>query len=189
MNILTKHLQFVNEQVGIQDRLAIKYKNQKWRSEKHISAAESFRSLAEDLVVAARQLDNLDQSQRSVVQSQQTKQIRLLLTPEEVEDLPEELRSELSISGGADKTEFAIVQTIDASGGVASLDQILVGVYRRTNEIHKRSSLISRLYRMSGKGLVFPVPAKKGVYSIRQLTESEAAKLLGSDASEEDSEE
>jgi hypothetical protein len=85
--------------------------------------------------------------------------------------------SELSVSS-ADKTEYAILNLMEKAGGIMSLDQIIVGLYRTTQEIHKRQTTTSRLYRMAGKNLVFSVPNKKGVYSLEPISEEEAAKLL-----------
>ena len=74
----------------------------------------------------------------------------------------------------SDKAEFTIVSLIDESGGVASLDQILVALYRKTGEISKRLGLNSRLYRMVQKGLIHSVPGKKGVYSTKPIVEDGA---------------
>jgi hypothetical protein len=71
---------------------------------------------------------------------------------------------------------------IDEAGGVASLDQILVGHFRKTGEVMKRTTLTSRLYRMANKGLIFPLPNKKGVYSTSKFSDHEVAQLLGADS-------
>jgi hypothetical protein len=102
---------------------------------------------------------------------------RLALTWEEVHDLPPELISELSVSDG-DKLEFDIVQILDELGGVASLDRLLVALYRKTGEIHQRTWLNNRLYRMVQKEMLYSVPGKKGVYSSEPLSKEEAADLL-----------
>ena len=60
----------------------------------------------------------------------------MILTPEVIEGLPKELMDELSISD-ADRTEFAIMNIIDENGGIASLDNILIGLYKKTNDILK----------------------------------------------------
>ena len=64
------------------------------------------------------------------------------------------------------------------SGGVLSLDKLLIGLYKKTGEIHKRQALVSRLYRMSQKGVVFGVANKKGFYATRELSDEEIEKLF-----------
>jgi hypothetical protein len=92
------------------------------------------------------------------------KEPRYSLSMKELENLPKELLDELSIK--TDSTEFAIIEIIETLGGAASLDQIIVHLYRKTGEILKRSPLTNRLYRMSQKEQVYSVPGKKGVYSV-----------------------
>ena len=101
---------------------------------------------------------------------------RLGLTPEEVDGLPPELLDELSISE-ADKADFALQVLVDDAGGVMSLDKMLIALYRKTGEGHKRASINARVYRMVTKGTMFNVPGRKGVYSTRQLSEEEAESL------------
>ena len=74
--------------------------------------------------------------------------------------------------------DFAILKIVEAAGGIASLDRILVGLYKETGEIMKRTTLTSRMYRMSQKGLIFPVHGKKGAYSSEELTEEQVEQLI-----------
>ena len=84
--------------------------------------------------------------------------------------------AELSISE-SDKLDYSLVSLIKSCGGVATLDRILVSVYKLTEEIMKRATLNSRLYRMVQKGLIYSVPGKKGVYSTFPMDEDEASEL------------
>ena len=79
-------------------------------------------------------------------------------------DLPSELREELSITK-SDELEDQLVTVINAYGGAASLDQILVGLYRKFGVKQKRRLVQNKLYRMT---MVWSVPRKKGVYTIEQ---------------------
>jgi hypothetical protein len=171
MSILEKHLAFVNEQTAFHQKMAERFADNSFRQKLHNTTKEKFEALAKDLVEADKMLDRPEQLAPPRL-------VRLSLTPEDLEGLPEELLSELSID--SDKTEFAILSLIDESGGVISLDQLLVGLFRKTKEVHKRQTLTSRLYRMAQNKLVFNVPNKKGVYSTRPLTEEEFLKILGS---------
>ena len=85
--------------------------------------------------------------------------------------------NELSISEG-DKAEFAILGLIEEAGGIISLDRLIVGLWKKTGELHKRQSLISRLYRMGQKDMVFSVPGKKGVYANWPMSEGDIQRLM-----------
>lgn len=176
MSILSKHFGFVNEQVGLQTKFATKFEKQEWRSSIHLNAANLFKELAADLMEADRLLDEGGGTRPF-------KPSKLALTAQDVEGLPEELLAELTFSGG-DKAEMAIVQIINDNGGIASLDQIIVAIYRKTGEISKRSQMTSKLYRMSQKGLLFSVPNKKGAYSSALISEDDAKSLFGADEPE-----
>ncbi len=102
---------------------------------------------------------------------------RLNLDWEEIEGLPPEVLEELSISE-SDRTKFNIISGIRAMGGVASLDRIIIYLYKQHNDLQKRGPLNQRLYRMVQKELIFSVPRKKGVYSSSPMSEEDAAKLL-----------
>lgn len=79
-------------------------------------------------------------------------------------DLPLELLEELSIMK-SDELEDQIVSVINAYAGTASLDQILVGLYRKFSVSQKRRFLQNKLYRMT---MVWSVPGKKGIYTTEE---------------------
>ncbi|WP_422364562.1 hypothetical protein [Pyruvatibacter mobilis] len=87
-----------------------------------------------------------------------------------ISDLPEELRAELSIAK-TDELEDQIVTVINAYGGTASLDQILVGLFRRFKVVQKRRFLQNKLYRMT---MVWSVDGRKGVYTTTEPPEGTA---------------
>lgn len=78
-----------------------------------------------------------------------------------IHDLPQELLGELSVSK-TDELEDQIVTVINAYGGEASLDQILVGLFRKFEIVQKRRFMQNKLYRMS---MVWSVDGRKGVYT------------------------
>ena len=97
-----------------------------------------------------------------------------------VYDLPQELLDELSIAK-TDDMEDQLVTVINAYGGEATLDQILVGLYRKFKVSQKRRFLQNKLYRMP---MVWSVDGKKGIYTttkplIAQPDEKELDDLLG----------
>lgn len=76
-------------------------------------------------------------------------------------DLPQELIDELSVAK-TDELEDQLVTVINAYDGAASLDQILVGLYRRFKIVQKRRFIQNKLYRMD---MIWSVDGKKGVYT------------------------
>jgi len=81
-----------------------------------------------------------------------------------IHDLPQEILDELSIAT-SDELEDQLVTVINAHSGTATLDQILVGLYRKFKVAQKRRFLQNKLYRMS---MVWSVPGKKGVYTVEE---------------------
>lgn len=83
--------------------------------------------------------------------------------PDDLSDLPPELLKELSesIKGETDP----LIKIIQGRGGIATLDEILIDLYRKYKEIGKRPIVSNKLYRLSRRGLCWSVPGKKGTYS------------------------
>lgn len=170
MSMLAKYLDHVKSQAQYHQKKADELKATPGYAKKHRASSAKFKQMAVDLELADRRLDEAEAL---------LKPVRLLrsinLGPDELDSLPEELLRELSDS---DRTEREIYKVIEECGGIASLDRILLRLYQRTGEIHKRSATTSRLYRMSLKGYAYPVPGRKGVYATKQLSEAEVAKLF-----------
>lgn len=88
-----------------------------------------------------------------------------------VHDLPPELLEELSVAK-ADELEDQLATVIRAYGDEASLDQILVGLWRKFKVSQKRRFIQNKLYRMD---TVWSVSGRKGVYT---TTEPDADEVL-----------
>ena len=170
-NILS-YLQFVNDQASFHERQAGKQAalgNTK-RQAKHAATASRFKELAASIQEAATQLEAAQSPAGQLAllayggTPPTSESSALTLRPEDLAGLPPELLLQLKITEG-DKLEAAIVEIINEAGGTIILDKLLIGLYRKTNDIHQRSTLVGRLYRMSQKDLVFSVPRKKGVYT------------------------
>ncbi len=175
MDILGKHVPFVKEQMANQEKLARRYSDDIGRAEFHRKALISFQSLIDDIDMAQKEIDSRKKPHDSALR-------QLALTPDDLEGLPQELISELSISD-ADKLEFAILGVIEEAGGILTLDRILINLYRKTGEIFKRNALTSRIYRMIQKKLIFPVGTRKGIYSTFEV-EGEQADIFDAKAAE-----
>lgn len=168
MSNLQKHHSFVKEQFGFHIRMAERFSDTPHRRKLHLATAQEFRDLADALTETEKELEELSQRPKVNSSSPST----LSITKQDLEDLPEELIKELSISD-SDLIEFMICELAEDNGGMISLDQILIGLYKKNDEVHKRATITSRLYRMGQKGMIFGVAGKKGVYSITQPSEEE----------------
>lgn len=167
--IMTNHAEFVKSQIVFHEKMADKFKANLKRRERHLETASQLQALHDHLTTLEAQ-----------PAAQGLPKVRgpfqLSLSFDEIEGLPPDLIKELSFSD-SDRTDFTILRIVEESGGVASLDRILVGYYKETGEIMKRNTMTSRVYRMSQKGMLFPVPGKKGAYSTEELSDEEAQEL------------
>lgn len=95
----------------------------------------------------------------------------------DVMDLPEEMRAQL-VSVQFDEAEMQIINLVrDKFDGVATIDEIFVGLYREHQVSSPRDALANKIYRMTRKELLFSVSGRKGVYTTQQpTTGSEADK-------------
>lgn len=161
-NIIAKYSSFVKEQIDFNQRSAIKYRTREdfLRAEQHTYRAEKFSELLNDL------------SSLNGIVLQKTSNNPLTLTPADIQNLPEELLQELSVSD-SDRRDFLVIDLINKNGGTSTIDKLLIGIYRETGEIEKRQKITARLYRMAKKELIYPHPEKKGVYSTSPLAPDE----------------
>jgi len=169
MSEIDKHIGFVNNQAAFHERQAERFSSDIRRVELHNSTVEKFNQLAAFLESQRQKIEADEPLRSSGVE-------RLSLSWDEIEGLPEELLSELSISQ-SDKFDFHIVAAVDEAGGIASLDRLLVSLFKSTGEIIKREKLNSRIYRLIQKDMLYSVPGKKGVYSTRPIEEEVAVEL------------
>ena len=80
-----------------------------------------------------------------------------------VSDLPEELRNQLQVTK-VDKAERQILDVLSSLEGIANIDEILVGLYRKFSIIKERDYLSNKLHRMAKAGHLINVKGKKGIY-------------------------
>jgi hypothetical protein len=80
----------------------------------------------------------------------------------DLSEIPEELLLEMSVSFHVTDLDDQIVTVINCYGGEATLDQILVGLYRKFRVVQKRRFLQNKLYRQE---TVRSVEGRKGIYS------------------------
>ena len=87
----------------------------------------------------------------------------------DLSDLPEALRKQIA-GVKLDDLEEKVIKTVrERFGGVANVDEIIVGLYRDHQYITEdRRQLANKLYRMQKAGLLESVPKRKGVYKTMQ---------------------
>jgi hypothetical protein len=173
MNKIDNYVSFVKEQVAVQEKLARKVEDS-YRRSLHLKTASSFAELGRFL----QEIQSKGTENTSYLNRGDSPQKRILLTYEDIDGAPDELLKELNVSD-TDKQELLIEYMIAQAGGVLSLDRIMVELYKRTGEIPRRNTVTSRLYRMAGRGMIYNVPGKKGVYSTYELAEQDAKLMFG----------
>ena len=83
-------------------------------------------------------------------------------------DLPESLVKQIP-AARIDDLEREIIDVVKIRfEGVASVDEVLVGLYRQTGIVHDRKKIAGKLYRMvqSRPPLLQSVEGKRGVYRL-----------------------
>lgn len=86
----------------------------------------------------------------------------------DLSDLPESLIKQIP-SARTDEVEQQIIDLLRMElEGVASVDEVLVGLFRKTGTVHDRKKLSSKLYRMvnSRPQLLVAIERKRGVYRL-----------------------
>lgn len=166
---MSEHSDFVK---GLADRYTAKYRNYK---DDDPDRAEGFIHTAKQLMAAAEEIDRLINLTTAIPKNLG-----------DLSDLPAELVDELSLTK-VDELEHQIVTVINACDGVANIDQILVGLYRKFKVTQKRRFLQNKLYRMMKSDVIFSVPGKKGLYSTeeQELEDDQPSTSLGTDFSQD----
>ena len=83
-------------------------------------------------------------------------------------DLPEELLKQIPAVRVDDLEREVIDLLRDQLEGAGSVDEILVGLYRKSGMIHERRRIAGKLYRMvnSNPQLLIAVEKRRGVYRL-----------------------
>ena len=81
-----------------------------------------------------------------------------------LKSLPPELLAELNVKKIKDNDQD-IIDVINAYDGEATLDEILVGLYKRKGTLETRQKLTMRLYKLIRAGNLKSIEGKRGAYS------------------------
>jgi hypothetical protein len=181
MGKIDKYAAFVKEQIGVQQKLALKYEDSPFRKGQHLESAKNLSDLSDFL----GEIQKRGTGDTSYLYRGDSPLKRLHLTYEDIKDLTDEQLRELNLTD-PDRQDLIVEHMIAQNGGYYSLDKIMVDLFRETKKFPQRKEIISRLYRMVAKGMIYNVPGKKGVYSTYEMTELEAKKLFGTDGETEE---
>lgn len=154
MILLQQDLEFVNEQSSFHRRTTAKWRDEDPRVKRHIEIAKKFEELAKKIESCI---------QNPPVKPQKAEipgQLRL----GNLDELPEELRSQIKISE-SDQLEIDIIESIQNLEGVAAIDEILVAIWHKTKVVQDRDFLSRKIYRMVQAGTIYSAP-KKGFYQL-----------------------
>jgi len=176
MGKIDAYLEFVKEQVSVQQKLAEKYGTSPYRKGLHTKSAKEFADLAEFLA----ELRSRGTNTTAYLHRGDSPLKKIALTYEDIDGAPEELLRELNLTD-ADKQDLLTEYIIAQAGGVLPLDKIMVELWKRTRQVPVRNTFTSRLFRMVGKGMIYNVPGKKGYYSTYPLSAEDAKKMFGQD--------
>jgi septal ring factor EnvC (AmiA/AmiB activator) len=89
----------------------------------------------------------------------------------DISDLPEALRKQLQVAR-LDDLEEKIIKTIkERYENIATIDEIMVGLYRDFNHvIEDRRQLANKLYRMTKSGHIESVKERRGVFKLKDAS-------------------
>jgi hypothetical protein len=162
MTNLAESLAFVKSQGAYHVKQSSRRDIPSGKAERHEAIAERFGELAQELEFMAE--DGPSGDGAASVELVIPRQLRL----GDLSDLPASLRAELNISA-ADQSEQQIIEVIRDFEGVAAVDEILVGLWRKYKVETKRRPLGSKLYRMTRKDMIHSVPKRRGLYSLTPI--------------------
>lgn len=99
-------------------------------------------------------------------------------------DLPPELIKELKLAGDVDDT---LLNLFYEAGGTLDLSTLLVGYYRKHNEVKTRQYMMTTCYRLVKKGFLSPTK-NKGEYKITANGASVIGKKIDNENIEQNNE-
>lgn len=148
----------MSEHSDIVKKAAARFKAQSLRST-NLTQIQDYNETAAGLLRAAEEIDRLTDLTTAIPHPL-----------EKISDLPPSLIAELS-SVKVDELEDQVVTVVNAFGGTANIDEILVGLYRKFKVEQTRKFMLNKLYRMMKADLLYSLPGRKGLYSTQRPPE------------------
>lgn len=168
MNFIALEYKKVKAQSDFHRRAVTKWRDDDPRVKRHLEFAEFFDELAKKIEFHI---------QNPPIKAQKAEipgQLRL----GNLDDLPEELRSQIKISE-SDQLEIDIIEAIQTLDGVAAIDEIMVAIWHKTKVVQDRDFLSRKIYRMVQAKTIYSAD-KKGFYQLFDPN-GEAAAIVEAD--------
>lgn len=162
MNFIALEYEKVKAQSDFHRRAVSKWRDDDPRVKRHLEFAEFFDELAKKIQFHIQ--NPPIKAQKATIPGQ----LRL----GDLDDLPEELRSQIKISE-SDQLEIDIIEAIQTLDGVAAIDEIMVAIWHKTKVVQDRDFLSRKIYRMVQAKTIYSAE-KKGFYQLSDPN-SEAA--------------
>jgi len=174
MEVLSNLLTNINEQLALHHKIANDSTMELHIRESHKKLHEKFFEINNSVICLQAELNVLETENSRLKEKIKEFEDRaasndnfmglLMLRKEEMEGLPEEQLKELK-EFSKEKSDSDILDIINENKGYATLDQLIVRLFKKTGKMTTRNSLTARLYKLSRSGLIFSVQGQKGVYS------------------------
>ena len=170
MSNIAKIIEFVQSEIEFHERKQSELApTNQWASQKHQETASNLTEVLNWIV------DNKDKSES------QLESDLFYINPLELDDLPEELRKELSVSD-SDLYDAQVLELLRIAKRPISLNELMIALYRKYEVQHKRAAITARLYRLvNNEQIASPV---KGTYTLPQYMPDPIVDLFGDDADE-----
>lgn len=152
MNILEKHLNFVNEQIAFQSRMMEKYKTEQNRAYMHEMTRGRFQNLLDDIVSICH--PELRDNSYKIVNE---------VTKADIKGIPHDVIEEIKLFN--DKPEGVIYEIINKEGET-SLDKLILDYYRKTHTKMGRQTMISKIHKLNKNHIIERVGGKRGWYKV-----------------------
>lgn len=164
MRFLSEDLDFVKDQISYHSRAADRFSHDRVRSVRHQEIAERNKRLADKIEFCIKSDTEIKNTRADEIVVPKRGAMRL----GNLDELPPELLKELNVSE-SDQLELDIQDVIRLYRGAANIDEILVGLWRKTGKVHERLFVSRKLYRMTKTDAIFSVPKRKGMYALAAI--------------------
>lgn len=86
----------------------------------------------------------------------------------DLENMPDELKKQIG-AGARGGKDYAVIQVInDLYDGVANIDEIMVGLFRKHGFVEKKPNIANRIYRMVRDGKIYSAKDRRGFYTTKK---------------------
>ncbi len=163
-------IKFVNDQIKFHNSQSSRKKANGQHNNASKRHSETAKSLQQILGILER-LELEDGFEPVYSNNNQDERDLFAITPDDIENMPEELRGVLNLQE-TDILESRVIKLLEIAGRPLSLKDLIMGLYRKYGFIvEERNPFASKLYRMKDSGQISS--PKKGHYSLPNEVEDD----------------